>query len=84
MPRVKILTDSTADLPPDVVERLGITVLPMKVHIGQKTYRDGIDVTAKDFFAKAEHATAPPATTPQVGVAMSFCEPRSCIGRLSS
>lgn len=64
MPPVKILTDSTADLPPDVIERLGITVLPMKVHIGQKTYRDGIDVTAKDFFAKAEHVTAPPATTP--------------------
>jgi DegV family protein with EDD domain len=64
MPRVKILTDSTADLPPEVVERLGIMVLPMKVHIGQKTYRDGIDVTSKDFFAKAEHATTPPTTTP--------------------
>ena len=64
MPRVKILTDSTADLPPDVVERLGIAVLPMKVHIGQKTYRDGIDVTAKDFFAKTEHASTTPTTTP--------------------
>ncbi|HEX9077041.1 MAG TPA: DegV family protein [Anaerolineae bacterium] len=64
MPRVKILTDSTADLPPEVVERLGIMVLPMKVHIGQRTYRDGIEVTAKDFFAKAEHATTPPTTTP--------------------
>lgn len=64
MPRVKILTDSTADLPPEVVERLGIMVLPMKVHIGQKTYRDGIDITSKDFFAKAEHATNPPTTTP--------------------
>ncbi len=64
MPRVKILTDSTADLPPEVVERLGITVLPMKVHIGQRTFRDGIEVTAKDFFAKAELATTPPTTTP--------------------
>lgn len=64
MPRVRILTDSTADLPPEVVERLGIMVLPMKVHIGQKTYRDGIDITSKDFFAKAEHATNPPTTTP--------------------
>ncbi len=64
MPRVKILTDSTADLPPDVVERLGITVLPMKIHIGQKTYRDGVDITAQDFFKKAEHAPTPPTTTP--------------------
>ena len=64
MARVKILTDSTADIPPDVVERLGIMVLPMKIHVGQKTLRDGIDITAQDFFQKAEHAPAPPTTTP--------------------
>ncbi|MBI4788645.1 MAG: DegV family protein [Chloroflexi bacterium] len=64
MARVRILTDSTADIPPDVVERLGITVLPMKIHIGSKTLRDGLDINARDFFEKAQHAPAPPTTTP--------------------
>ncbi|MDE3092012.1 MAG: DegV family protein, partial [Chloroflexota bacterium] len=60
MPRVKILTDSTADLPPDVIEMLGITVLPVTIHLGQKKLRDGIDVTAEDFTARFAHAPTPP------------------------
>lgn len=64
MPRVKIVTDSTCDLPPDIVERLGITVLPMRIHVGSKTLRDGTEITARDFFQKAEHAPSPPTTTP--------------------
>jgi DegV family protein with EDD domain len=64
MPPVKILTDSTADLPPDVVERLGITVLPITIHLGQKSLRDGIDITAEDFFARLERVPAPPTTSP--------------------
>lgn len=63
MPRVKILTDSTADLPPDVIERLGITVLPITIHLGQKDLRDGIDVTAQDFSARLIHAPTPPTTS---------------------
>lgn len=64
MPRVRILTDSTADLPPDVVERLGITVLPLTIHLGQKNLRDGIDTNAEDFASRLVHASAPPTTSP--------------------
>jgi DegV family protein with EDD domain len=63
MPRVKILTDSTADLAPDVVENLGITVLPITIHLGQKNLRDGIDVTAQDISARLVHASMPPTTS---------------------
>ena len=63
MPRVKILTDSTADLPPDVIERLGITVLPITIHLGQKNLRDGIDTTAEDFSARLLRASALPTTS---------------------
>ena len=63
MPRVKILTDSTADLPPDVIERLGITVLPITIHLGQKNLRDGIDTTAEDFSARLVRASALPTTS---------------------
>ncbi len=60
MAPVKILTDSTADLHPDVVERLGITVVPAIIQVGQKRLRDGIDITAQNFFSLSEHAPVPP------------------------
>ena len=63
MASVKILTDSTADLPADVIERLGITVLPLTIHVGQKNLRDGIDVTAEDFSARFLRAPMPPTTS---------------------
>ena len=64
MPRVKILTDSTADLPPGVAEELGITVLPLTIQLGNKKLRDGIDVTPADFVERMAHVTAPPITLP--------------------
>ncbi len=39
---VKVVTDSVADLPSQVVEELGITVIPLNVRFGEKVYRDGI------------------------------------------
>ncbi len=63
MPRVKILTDSTADLKPDVIERLGITVLPLTIQLGQKTLRDGIDINAEDFPARVARISTPPTTS---------------------
>ncbi len=64
MPPVKILTDSTADLSAEVVDRLGITVLPITIHLGQKNLRDGIDITADDFFQRLAHVSTPPTTSP--------------------
>jgi DegV family protein with EDD domain len=60
MLRVKILTDSTADLPPGVVEELGITVLPLTIQLGQKKVRDGIDVTPADFVERMARLSIPP------------------------
>lgn len=41
MSRVSILTDSTSDVPPEVAERLRITVVPAYIQIGNQSYRDG-------------------------------------------
>lgn len=60
---VKILTDSTADLHPDMVERLKITMVPMNIRIGSKTLRDGIDITGQDFFKRVENTAAPPTSS---------------------
>lgn len=64
MSRVKIVTDSTADLAPDVIENLGITVLPLTIHLGQKRLRDGIDIAAEEFIMRLPHAPTPPTSSP--------------------
>jgi len=47
---VKIVTDSTCDLPIELIEKYQITVLPLYIQIGNKSYRDGIDMTREEFY----------------------------------
>jgi DegV family protein with EDD domain len=60
---VKIVTDSVADLPPEVVEELGITVIPLVLRFGAETYRDGVDLTPGQFYQKLKTSRAFPATS---------------------
>lgn len=64
MPRVKILTDSSADLLPEVVQKLGITVLPLTIQLGEKTLRDGIDISAEDFAQRLARTHSLPVALP--------------------
>jgi len=58
---VAIVTDSTAYLPPDVVAREGIRVVPLHVIMGGKQYREGVDVTTAEVAAALRSFT--PVTT---------------------
>ena len=60
---VKIVTDSVSDLPPQVVKELGITVVPLNVRFGAEVYRDGVDLTAEQFFDKLVHSKTLPVTS---------------------
>jgi len=60
---VKIVTDSVADLPSQVVKELGITVVPLNVRFGTEVYRDGIDLTTEQFYDKLVHSQALPVTS---------------------
>jgi DegV family protein with EDD domain len=66
---VKVVTDSVADLPPQIVEELGITVIPINVRFGEKVYRDGIDLTAEQFYRELTHSRILPVTSvPSPGI----------------
>ena len=52
--KVRIVTDSVADIPPDVAERYGITVVPAYVTFGLRTYRDGVEISSEEFYDKLE------------------------------
>jgi len=60
---VKIVTDSVADLPSQVVNELGITVVPLNVRFGEEVYRDGIDLTAEQFYDRLIHSETLPVTS---------------------
>jgi DegV family protein with EDD domain len=65
---IKIVTDSTADLPPALAEELGITVVPLYVRFGDKTYRDRVDITEDEFYQRLMNDPIHPNTsqpTPQ-------------------
>ncbi len=64
MSRVRIVTDSTADIPKELVEKLGIVVVPLKINIGSEVYRDGVDITPGEFTACLGKSRTPPTTSP--------------------
>ncbi|PSL51150.1 DegV family protein with EDD domain [Salsuginibacillus halophilus] len=64
MSRVKIVTDSTADLPKELIEELDITVVPLRVTFPDgTTYQDGVDLTAEAFYEKLQTADGVPKTS---------------------
>ena len=50
MSKVIVLTDSTAYIPQKYIDSLPIEVVPLLVTWDGKTYRDGINITPKDFY----------------------------------
>lgn len=65
---VRVVTDSTADLPPELAADLGITVVPLLVLFGGETLRDGVDITTGEFYRRLASAkTLPTTSQPSVG-----------------
>ena len=60
---VKVITDSTADLTPEMVKRFNIGVVPIYVRFGDDVYRDGVDLDSDEFFGKLTTNTIHPATS---------------------
>ena len=66
---VKIVTDSLADLPPEIVKELGISIVPLVVNFGDESYRDGIDLSPEQFYEKLKTSKVFPHTSvPSPGV----------------
>ena len=60
---VKIVTDSTADLPPDLARELDITVVPVYVNMRGRCYRDGVDVSLDEIYQKMVDGGTPITTS---------------------
>ena len=60
---IKVVTDSTADLSPDLIQELDITVVPACVIFGNKTYRDGVDISQDEVYHKMITENIPASTS---------------------
>jgi DegV family protein with EDD domain len=60
---VKIVTDSTSDIPPELAQEFGITVVPVYIRFNDTVYRDRVDITPQEFFKKLPSCTCPPASS---------------------
>ena len=60
---VRVVTDSTSDLPSQVAEELGITVVPVYLRFGDKVYRDGVDISHDEFYQKLVESPVYPSTS---------------------
>ena len=60
---VKIIVDSTSDIPQEEAARLGITVVPLTVRFGTEEYRDGVDLMPAEFFKKFAASKELPTTS---------------------
>ena len=49
---IKVVTDSTADLPEELVREHDIKIVPAYVLVGGKTYRDGIDISQDEIYRR--------------------------------
>src|SRR5437773_440730 len=58
-----VVTDSTADLPDEWRDRYGIEIVPLKVLFGTETFRDRVDMTDEQFFARLAASSILPKTS---------------------
>ena len=65
MEKIKIITDSTLDLPAELIREKNIEVLPLLINFGEESYLDGVEITTKEMIDKI-NATGVLPTTAQV------------------
>ena len=60
--KISIVTDSTCDLPAEIVSKQAITVIPLIINVGDKSFLDGVDLTRAEFYAQLPNYSPAPKT----------------------
>ncbi len=73
---IKIVTDSTAYLPEEMVREHDISVVPLYVHFGTEAFKEGVELSNEEFYTKLKEAPELPTTSqPSAGEFHSVFEP---------
>ena len=60
---IRIISDSTCDLSPELKERYGIAIIPLHVQLGDKEYQDGVDITPEEIYSWSDQNNETPKTS---------------------
>jgi DegV family protein with EDD domain len=63
MSAISVITDSNTCLPDNIIDRYHIKVLPLLLHFGEETFRDGIDIDTEEFYSRLKTADPFPITS---------------------
>lgn len=63
LPEIAIVTDSTSDLTSELMGDLNIDIIPLKIKIGEDYYKDGIELTKRDFWKRVTSESIIPKTS---------------------
>jgi DegV family protein with EDD domain len=63
MTKIAVVTDSTAYLPKELVEKYQIKTLPLQINWGDESFKDGIDLSPEDFYPRLSQSTVMPTTS---------------------
>lgn len=73
--KIAVVTDSTAYLPQQLIDKNNITVVPIPVVLDGQTYNEGVDVTSAEFYEKLRHSENFPSTAqPSIGEMVALYE----------
>ncbi|TCS83329.1 DegV family protein [Tepidibacillus fermentans] len=68
MPKIAIVTDSTAYLSQEIIDRYGIHVVPLSVNFGNQTLKEGKDISTAEFYQRLRESDQLPTTSqPAIG-----------------
>jgi len=59
---IKIVTDSTCDLPASLIQEYGISIVPLYINAGEQSYLDGIEMSRREFYERLPGWKTPPTT----------------------
>jgi DegV family protein with EDD domain len=78
---IKVVTDSTCDLPASIVTAYDITVLPCYINLGETSYLDGVELSRQEFYTRLPGCETPPTTSaPGIGIFVQAYETLAAAG----
>ena len=73
---VKVVTDSTSDIPSELAAELGVAVVPATVIFGEESFKDGVEISREEFYRRLTTGKTTPTTTqPSVGDFLEVYKP---------
>ena len=57
---IAVITDSCADLPPQLAREMGIYIIPLQIIFSDRSFSDGVDITPDEVYQRPRRCPRPP------------------------